>query len=137
MKNTILILLLALFIGLAACKKDEVTDPDVNKDDLLCQVWKVSKEFINGVESEYLMEQYYTFYEDGTGESEIHLYTILKYSIQWQWVDNKENIEIIKTPENKNVKGWRKYKILNLTQDKLLFEIDYGSDIMKLEFVKN
>lgn len=136
MKNTISILI-ALFIGFAACKKDEDNEPEVSKDDLLCQEWKVSKEFINGVESGYLMEQYYTFYADGTGKSEIHLNEVLKYSLKWQWIDNKENIEIIKTPENKNFKDWRKYRILILTKEKLILEIDYGTDIIKLEFVKN
>lgn len=136
MKNTILILI-ALFIGFTACKKDEDNEPQLNKDDLLCKTWQLDKEYINGVESGYLIEQYYTFYLDGTGKSEIHLCDVVKYSLKWQWIDNKENIEIIKTPENKDVKDWRKYRILVLTQEKLMFEIDYGSDIINLEFVKN
>lgn len=42
MKNTVLILLV-IFIGLTACKKDEVTEPQVSKDDLLCKTWQLVK----------------------------------------------------------------------------------------------
>jgi len=131
MKNTVLIIL-ALIIGFASCKKDEDNEPQENKDDLLCKEWKVNKEFINGIENEYLLEQYYKFNKDGTGVSELHISEIIKTSLQWQWIDNMENIEIIKLNENKTTTDWTRYNILKLTQDELIFEVDYGSDIIKL-----
>lgn len=136
MKNTFLILIV-VFIGLTACKKDEVTEPQVSKDDLLCQEWKVNKEFINGVENQYLLEQYYNFKKDGTGISEVHVSEVITLNIKWRWVNDMESIEIIKISDNKAVFDWTKYNILKLTKDELTFEVDYGDETIKLELSKN
>jgi len=63
MKNVILVLV-ALLIGLSSCKKEDETEPQVNKDDLLCREWKVEKEYMDNEEIQSALLKYWIFRKD-------------------------------------------------------------------------
>jgi len=94
MKNTFLIIL-ALFMGFAACKKDEDNEPQVNKDDLLCKIWQLDKEYINGEENQAMIDTDYEFMKGGTGIATVYIGEGLIFNIEWRWIDNQENLEMI------------------------------------------
>jgi hypothetical protein len=94
MKNTVFIIL-ALFLGIASCKKDEEIVPEVNKDDLLCKTWQLDKEYINGEENQAMIDTDYEFIKGGTGIATVYIGEGLIFNIEWRWIDDKENLEMI------------------------------------------
>jgi hypothetical protein len=127
MKNTVIIIL-ALFIGFAACKKEEDNEPQVNKNDLLCHEWNFSKYSVDGVEFEYMVNFKWEFTNDN---KLIHtlITTGLSDTTTWNWADNQNSIEIEGFDKDsailKQLKSLFKYKINSLNSSELkLVSID-------------
>jgi hypothetical protein len=145
MKNTILIIL-ALFIGLTACKKDEETEPEVNKDDLLCKTWQLDKEYINGEENQAMIDTDYEFIKGGIGIATVHIGEGLIFNIEWRWTDDQQSLEMIflgtKTNfidflNSKNLQNfnatWTKVHVVKLTSKELILEEQGDTETLRME----
>jgi len=134
MKNTVLIIL-ALFMGFTACKKDEEVEPEVNKDDLLCKTWQLDKEYIDGEENPSMINMDYKFNKDGTGISVLFFGQAVTVNFEWRWVDNQENIEIM-ILDSKSKSVWDKLEIIVLTENELIYEQLIGERQYRMELTK-
>ena len=134
MKNIILVLT-ALLIGLSSCKKDEETEPQVNKDDLLCKTWQLDKEYINGEENLSMINMDYEYKKDGTGTSVIYFVQAVTINFEWRWADNQESIEIM-VLDSKSKSAWDKANIIALTENVLIIEQLIGEKQYRMEFTK-
>ncbi|NPD45313.1 MULTISPECIES: hypothetical protein [unclassified Lentimicrobium] len=136
MKNIVLILA-ALLIGLSSCKKDEETEPQISKDDLLCQEWNIDKYTINGEVVNYMMDFQWEFIGDGKLINTF-VTTGITDTTTWAWVDNQENIEIegfdkgLKASKLK--KRLFKYDITKLNSSNLILESLNEDEIIIIEF---
>lgn len=134
MKNIVLILT-ALLIGLSSCKKDEATEPQVNKDDLLCRNWQLDKEYIDGEESIPMLNMDYEYKKDGTGTSILYFVQPATIDFEWRWVDNKKNIEInLLDPKSKY--DWDKVEIIVLAENEFIIEQLIGDRQYRMEFTE-
>ena len=140
MKNTVLIIL-ALFMGFASCKKDEEVVPEVNKDDLLCQEWKTENYLLNGESYIFFVEQFWTFstnykMEMTTVYEDNEEYTV---SYTWRWVDEMNSIEILTDDVNKSPFGedWVKLNIIELNNGELILESEVEGGSYRIELIKN
>lgn len=124
MKNTVLIIL-ALFIGFTSCKKDEDSEPQVNKDDLLCQEWNFTKYSIDGEEVNYMINFKWEFTNKGKLINTF-ITTGLSDTTTWNWADNQNNIEIEGFDKNSAIlnqqKALFKFKIATLNSSDLKLE---------------
>lgn len=134
MKNTVIIIL-ALLMGFAACKKDDEVAPEVNKDDLLCKTWQLDKEYINGEENPSMINMDYKFNKDGTGTSVIYFGQAVTVNFEWRWADNQASIEIM-VLDSKSKSVWDKLEIIVLTENELIFEQLIGDDQYRMELIK-
>lgn len=134
MKNIVLIIL-ALFIGLIACKKDEEVAPEVNKDDLLCKTWQLDKEYINGEENPSMINMDYKFNNDGTGTSVLYFGQAVNVNFEWHWTDNQDNIEIM-ILDSKSKSVWDKLEIIVLTENELIYEQLIGERQYRMELTE-
>lgn len=136
MKNIVLILA-ALLIGLSSCKKDEETEPQVNKDNLLCQEWNVDNYTIDGELVNYMMDFRWKFTNEGKLINTF-VTTGITDTTTWAWVDNKENIEIEGFDKglmaSKLKKRLYKYDITELNSTTLILESLYEDEIIIIEF---
>lgn len=130
MKNTVIIILL-LFMGLVSCKKDEVTEPQQSKEDLLCQIWNIDNYSYNGNNLDYMTGFTWEFTKDG---NLISIYSATGYSdtTSWQWVDNNENILI--ESFDKSVLSSIKSEIITLNSSSLIIQSLEQDEITYVEF---
>jgi len=134
MKNIILVLV-TLLIGLSSCKKEDETEPQVNKDDLLCRTWQLDKEYINGEENLSMINMDYEYKKDGTGSSIIYFSQTVTINFEWRWVDNQKSIEIM-VLDSKAKSAWDKADIIVLTENELIIEQLIGEKQYRMEFTK-
>lgn len=134
MKNIILVLA-TLLIGLSSCKKDEETEPQISKDDLLCRTWQLDKEYIDGEENISMMNMDYEYKKDGTGNSILYFVQPATIDFEWRWADNQESIEIM-VLDSKPKSVWDKANIIVLTENELIIEQLIGERQYRMEFTE-
>lgn len=140
MKNTVIIIL-ALLIGFASCKKDEENEP--SKEDLLCKKWNIEKYYINDLLFEDMSAYSWNFKTDGTLEmQEINTQfpEILYARSEWKWVDNRTKIEIKafdkKTSEFYIQEEFILLDIKTLTDNSLNLEMQTDDSSLRIELIK-